>query len=134
MLYPALIMRHLVADHIEMLRRDAKQALPRAPRPAADLRDVELRLCRVGDDPELERLAELEGRPVPFGRLVVAVVRGRIVAALPIGGGRPLADPFARTAHLLPLLELRASQLREPVPRRRLFPRHVSLIRGSTHA
>jgi len=134
MLYPAFVMRQLATDHIEMLRRDALPPLPRAPRPAADIRDVELRLCRVGDDPELERLAGLEGRPVPFGRLVVAVVKGRIVAALPIGGGRPLADPFAPTAHLLPLLELRASQLREPTPRRRLFPRYVSLIRGSTHA
>jgi hypothetical protein len=81
---------------------------------------VQLRLCRVGDDPALEQLAELEGRPLPTGRFVVAEVGGRITAALPLAGGAPLADPFARTEHLLPLLELRAAQVRGK--RRRLHP------------
>ena len=45
-----------------------------------------------------------------------------------------LRDPFARTAHLMPLLELRAAQLRDPEPRRGLLPRYVSLMRGSIHA
>jgi hypothetical protein len=67
------------------------------------------------------------------------VVDGRLVAALPLAGGHMLADPFVRTAHLLPLLELRAAQLREPVGRRHLLPRsvldrYVNLIRGSIHA
>jgi hypothetical protein len=65
---------------------------------------------------------------------VVAIVNGRIAAALPLAGGRPLADPFVRTAHLQRLLELRAEQLRQPEPRRSFVPRYVSLIRGSTHA
>jgi hypothetical protein len=77
-----------------------------------DDEDVQLRLCRVGDDPALEGLADLENRPLPPGRFVVAVVRGRMVAALPLEGGAPLADPFERTEHLLPLLELRAEQVR----------------------
>jgi hypothetical protein len=34
----------------------------------------------------------------------------------------------------MPLLELRASQLRDPEPRRGLIPRYVSLMRGSIHA
>ena len=34
---------------------------------------VELRLCRVDDDPALDRLAMLEGRPAPAGRYVIAV-------------------------------------------------------------
>ena len=51
-----------------MLQRDATRYVRAIQRkPAADTRDVELRLCRVSDDPELERLAELEGRPVPAG-------------------------------------------------------------------
>jgi hypothetical protein len=41
----------------------------------------------------------------------VAEVSGSIVAALPLAGGKPLADPFRPTAHLLPLLRLRADQL-----------------------
>jgi len=69
------------------------------------------RLCSVHDDDALDRLAVLEGRPAPQGRFVVAEVGGTVVAALPLGRGAPLADPFRATAHLLPLLELRAAQL-----------------------
>jgi hypothetical protein len=71
---------------------------------------------------------------MPSGRFVVAAVSGRIIAAVPLGGGPPLRDPFSRTEHLLPLLELRAAQLRDPEPRRHLIPRYVSLMRGSIHA
>jgi hypothetical protein len=124
----------LAADHVEWLRRDARVVRGARRRPVADTSDVELRLCRIADDPQLEQLAALEGRPVPFGRLVVAVIRGRIVAALPLSGGPALRDPFTRTEHLMPLLELRAAQLREPEPRRRFIPRYVSLMRGSIHA
>jgi hypothetical protein len=123
----------LVRDHLERLRRDARVVRGLRKRPVADTRDVELRLCRVADDPELDRLGQLEGRPVPFGRFVVAVIKGRIVAALPLAGGPALRDPFTKTEHLLPLLELRAAQLRSPEPRR-LIPRYVSLMRGSIHA
>jgi hypothetical protein len=134
-MFHPMMMQFLVDEHVETLRRDAARPIRASERkPAADTRDVELRLCRIGDDPELERLAGLEGRPLPFGRLVLAVIRGRIVAALPVRGGCALADPFTRTEHILPLLELRAAQLREPKPRGRLFPRYASLIRGSTHA
>jgi hypothetical protein len=119
----------LAAEHVEQLRRDARANGGGAKRPTTDTRDVELRLCRVADDPELELLAELEGRAVPAGRLVVAVIRGRIVAALPLAGGNALRDPFARTEHLVPLLELRAAQLRDREPRRSFIPRYVSLMR-----
>jgi len=127
-------MRILAADHLDQLRRDARVVggLPR--RRAVDTHDVELRLCRVADDPDLDRLAELAERPLPHGRLVLAVTRGQIVAALPLAGGPSLRDPFAKTAHLMPLLELRAAQLRDPEPRRGLIPRYVSLMRGSIHA
>jgi hypothetical protein len=128
------IMRFLANERAEALRRSARPVV-RPTRPAAtDLAEIELRLCRVGDDPALEELAALAERPLPFGRLVVALVNGRIVAALPVAGGHALTDPFVRTQHIRPLLELRAAQLREPEPRRRLVLRYVSLIRGSTHA
>jgi hypothetical protein len=74
---------------------------------------VALRLCSVHDDPALERLGVLEGRSVPNGRFVLAEVNGIVVAALPLAGGEPFADPFRPTAHLLPLLRLRASQLEQ---------------------
>ena len=124
----------LAADHLEQLRRDARVVRGARRRPVVDTRDVELRLCRIADDLQLQRLAELEGRAQPFGRFVVAVIHGEIVAALPLGGGHPLRDPFVRTEHVMPLLALRAAQLRDTEPRRRFVPRYVSLIRGSIHA
>src|SRR5262249_43076577 len=80
---------------------------------------VSLRLCTVRDDPALERLALLNGVQVAEGRFVVAEVDGELVAALPLRGGVPIADPFRPTAHLLPLLQLRAGQL-EVQPRARM--------------
>ena len=90
---------------------------------------VALRLCSVHDDAALERLAVLEGRAVPSGRLVLAEVNGTIVAALPLNGGAPLADPFRPTAHLLPLLRMRAAQLEQTTGTRRLAG-VLSLHRG----
>jgi hypothetical protein len=117
------IMRILANDRFEELRRAARPVVHSRPaRPLVDTSEVVLRLCRVTDDPQLERLAELDGHPVPFGRMVVADVRGRIVAAKPLGGGCTLADPFVRTQHILPLLELRAQQLRAESPHRWFGP------------
>jgi len=73
-----------------------------------------LRLCRVDDDPALEMLAILSGGRVEDGRYVLAEVDGTIVAGLPLAGGEVIADPFRPTAHLLPLLHLRAEQLARP--------------------
>jgi hypothetical protein len=95
---------------------------------------IELRLSRVSDDAGLADLALLSGQPLPFGRLVVALVDGRIVAAVPLGGGRPLADPFVKTLELVRLLELRAAQLREPEQHRSLLPRTIGLLRHALHA
>ena len=134
MLHPEM-MRVLVNDHIESLRHDARPRVNRtATRGAVDMLDIELRLCRADDDPALDELEALAERELPSGRLILAAVRGRIVAALPLAGGPAVADPFVRTQHVVRLLELRAAQLRQPEPRRRLIPRYVSLMRGSTHA
>ena len=107
----------LLHDHELAVARGAERARLRRPpeesgRRADTHEPVVLRLCCVHDDPALERLATLEGRPLPTGRFVIAEVDGLVVAALPVEGGHALADPFRTTAHLLPLLELRASQLR----------------------
>jgi hypothetical protein len=87
------------------LRRDveADEALPAEP--------VVLRLGRVQDDEALARLATLSGCRMPSGQCVVAEVGGTVVAALTLGSGLVLADPFWPTAHLVPLLELRAKQI-----------------------
>jgi hypothetical protein len=52
----------------------------------------------------IERLTQLEGRRLD-GRMLVAEVGGEIRAAVSIGSGAVLADPFRRTAELVELLE-----------------------------
>jgi len=71
------------------------------------------------DERSLERLAALEGRRVPAGPLMGAEVEGRLLAAISLGDGETVADPFSRTDELVALLELRAGQLRQRRPRRR---------------
>jgi hypothetical protein len=116
--------RMILHDRIETLRRAAAHPSPRpSASRATEEEDVELRLCKSADDDALERLAALSERPLPAGRLVVALVRGELVAALPLAGGQALADPFRRTRHLVRLLEVRAAQLRAREPRVPLVPR-----------
>ncbi|HEY3922751.1 MAG TPA: hypothetical protein VGL76_11660 [Gaiellaceae bacterium] len=109
--------------------RHSRHELDRAVRRAYVMREsgpartvpadpVVLRLNRIQDEIELDTLGRLEGRPVREGCFVVAEIAGQVVAALPLDGGKPFADPFRPTAHLLPLLELRAKQLTEYTPRR----------------
>jgi hypothetical protein len=76
-------------------------------------------MTTVGDAEAIERLAALECMPEPDCRCVVAEVDGTVVAALPLRGGKVMADPFRRTAHLVPLLELRAKQLAASSPQQR---------------
>ena len=113
MLYHPEIQRVLVEQRLEILRHDARHGIPAAPA-RADFSRIDLRLCRVGDDAELARLAALEGVDVPAGRFVLAELDGRLVAALALVGGEFLADPFVATKDIRRLLELRASQLRAP--------------------
>jgi len=73
--------------------------------------DVSIREAEAGDMPALMQLAELDSRPLPSGRLVVAEVNGAILAALSEADGAVIADPFVYTAELQQLLKLRADQL-----------------------
>lgn len=84
---------------------------------------VVVRLDEPGDWPVLCRLAALDSRPVPRGRLVVGLVEGELVAALSVDTpGQAISDPFRPTANLLELLELRADQIREAKRRPQLRP------------
>ncbi len=49
--------------------------------------------------------------------MLVAVVEGRIWAALALDGDRVIADPFLPTAPAVELLRLRVTQLRAAEPR-----------------
>ena len=67
----------------------------------------------VGDDERaLARLAELDSAERPQGPALVAESGARILAALPLGSGPAIADPFESTAELVALLEFRRAQLR----------------------
>jgi hypothetical protein len=85
----------------------------KAQTPAPANHRVTVRLAELGDGEAIARLAGLDSARVPKGTLLVADVAGSIQAALAIEGGRAIANPFAPTADLVRLLELRATQLRE---------------------
>jgi hypothetical protein len=78
---------------------------------AAGLDRVTIRRSRAADRRALERLAQLDSRRLAAGELLVAEVDGELRAALPLGGGAPIADPFRPTAPLVSLLMLRARQV-----------------------
>jgi hypothetical protein len=98
-----------------LLDEARRERLVRRASPAASPVDDErvvLRLDRVGDEARLRDLAAMSERPLADGRFVVSEVDGVVVAALPLAGGAPIADPTVRALHLVPLLELRAAQIR----------------------
>ena len=116
------VRRMMMEDRIATLRRSARPRRRTEP-VRVESPDIELRLCKPADDPAIDRLAALSEVPVPYGRLVVALLDGKLVAALPLNGDPVLRDPFVKTAELVRLLEVRAEQLREPAPRQALVPR-----------
>jgi hypothetical protein len=79
---------------------------------------VTIRMATSADADALSRVAELDSaprfRPVP---MLVAEVDGELRAAVPLDGGRAIADPFHRTAELVAILTAHARQLAPaPVP------------------
>ena len=75
------------------------------------MKNVTVRRSGSGDQVALARLAALDSASPPRGPALVAESDARILAALPIGSGRPIADPFEPTAELVALLELRRAQI-----------------------
>src|SRR3954470_6332410 len=74
----------------------------------------------------LDRLAALDGVRRPAGELMLAEVDGEILAAVPVEGGRAIADPFRPTRDLVELLHARTHLLAgraEAGRLRRLRPR-----------
>jgi hypothetical protein len=78
---------------------------------------IVIRASEAADAGQLHRLAALDSvRPIT-GPALVAEVAGSVLAALPLNGGRAIADPFSETAHLVELLEAHASVLNGAAPR-----------------
>ena len=73
--------------------------------------ELVIRPACAADRSGLERLGQLESTTVTGGGYVVAETDGELVAAVPVGGGEALADPFRPTRDVVSLLRLRAKQL-----------------------
>ena len=91
--------------------------------------NITVRYSVASDLSELARLAALDSASPPRGPALVAEADSRMLAALPLGSGRPIADPFEPTAEILELLRLRADQL-EAGERPGLRDRLRSLLRA----
>jgi hypothetical protein len=63
------------------------------------------------DHARLARLAALDSGSPPRGPALIAEADSRMLAALPLGSGRAIADPFEPTAEIVALLELRRAQI-----------------------
>ena len=77
------------------------------------MQNITVRHSVASDLSELARLAALDSASPPRGPALIAEADSRMLAALPLGSGRPIADPFEPTAGVLELLRLRAEQLDE---------------------
>jgi hypothetical protein len=89
---------------------------------------VAIRRARDSDVPLLHDLAETDSAAPLAGPVLVAVVEGRIWAALELEGDRVIADPFMPSASAVELLRLRVAQLRaaDGDPQRRRLPRRIA--------
>jgi hypothetical protein len=115
------------------MKHTSKILAPIAARPSATLT---IRRATSADGPALRRLAQLDSAPPPKpAPTLVAEVDGELYAALPIDGGRAIADPFRHTAELVAMLAAGARELetrtQSATHRRRalLRPRPASLSR-----
>jgi hypothetical protein len=92
--------------------------------------EITIRLSSPGDCAAIRRLAELDGRQPPSGESILAIVGGELRAALPLGGGDAIADPFWPTTGLVELLRVRDHALHATGTRgRRAFPARIAVAR-----
>jgi hypothetical protein len=94
------------------------------------MQNVTVRRSASGDASALARLAALDSASPPRGPALIAEADSRILAALPLGSGRPIADPFHPTAELVQLLELRRLQIDAAESKRSERRGFRALLRG----
>ena len=99
------------AEMFRQIERD-RQRITRTRNARKALDSLVIRQSSPDDSGRLQRLALLDSAPQPHGPMLVAEREGLLVAAVPLGGGRPIADPFEPSAYVVGLLELRRAQLR----------------------
>jgi hypothetical protein len=117
----------IAQEHIADLHRSAaaqhEAQVIEEPKTAGNV----IALRRAGDDEaaDLARLAALDSARPLDGDVLVALVDGRLVAAVSLDDGRVIADPLAPTTEARALLHTRAKQLAQTPQRpwRRFRPR-----------
>jgi hypothetical protein len=72
---------------------------------------VAVRMARPDDEAAIRRIAALDGRKAPSGRVLVAEADGEVIAALSATDGGRAADPFRWTSDVMALMEMRAVQI-----------------------
>jgi hypothetical protein len=92
--------------------------------------EITVRLADHTDSRALIDLAALDSAQVPAGALVIAESDGELVAAVPIDGGRAIADPFRGTQLIVQMLELRAAQIRSRSQQPHGIARRVRSLAG----
>jgi hypothetical protein len=122
------ILNFLVAqEHIADLHRNAGNGWRSVRVADKPYRKAVIALRTAGSDEaaQLRQLAALDSARPLEGESLVALVDGRLVAAISLKDGRIIADPLAPTTEARGLLQTRAAQLAETPrrPRRRFRPR-----------
>jgi hypothetical protein len=97
-MHPYVIQTIAATRQLELLEEARRRGIVEAARRQASGPDVTVRFARDTDALALDRLAILSERPVPEGRVLVASVRGEVIAAAAVEGGPAVYDPFRRTA------------------------------------
>jgi hypothetical protein len=85
--------------------------------------EVRIRLGYPDDVSVLERIAALDSQQPLEGEILIAEIDGIAVAALSVGSGRVVADPFVHTTPVVHLLRVRASEAAGTRSGRRLLRR-----------
>jgi hypothetical protein len=96
-------------DGLRSLRAQARASLRVAPEDAGV--QITIRQSWPDDAAALERLAQLDSRPVPRAPALIAEVDGELRAALSLHDGATISHPFRVTTGALQLLATRAGQL-----------------------
>jgi hypothetical protein len=74
--------------------------------------EIALRLAHPADDASVDRLAQLAGRTLGAGALLVAEVDGQLVVAGDEHGD-VISDPFRVTIDVVELVRMRVAQLQQ---------------------
>ena len=115
-MHPYLMYTIAQTRQLELLEDANRRRLADEARRPAPGRDVTVRFARDTDALALDRLAVLSERPVPHGTLLVASVRGEVIAAAAVEGGQAIYDPFRRTADAVSQICSLAKSIRGPLP------------------